>query len=303
MKRRRKECGISFMWISLAVVVSYFSILQILVFERQYFVQDGSFTAKRNLNFISVALPRNRQSSMRSVNFTKLSFAALVFAVPQELWPPSRNLMVNSSPDLQWKLLNSKIIYITYGEHCCASSLARACAAALANGTVNDCRAFDASVLDPVFFARHKRTLAIFKGAGLWLWKPYIINRTLYAMDEGDYLVYADAGVYMSGPIHPLLVLLERLDEKYKGVLLFGTGIAQRYFCKRDAFVRQGCDTRACHDAYQVNGAISVWRRGPHALRVAETWLRECEDYQVSRYCANIFYYSAVSVIVSAATR
>lgn len=39
----------------------------------------------------------------------------------------------------------------------------------------------------------------------LWLWKPYIIYQMLGAIQDGDYLVYADAGSHLESPIHPLL--------------------------------------------------------------------------------------------------
>jgi hypothetical protein len=100
-------------------------------------------------------------------------------------------------------------------------------------------------------------------------------------LSDGDYLIYVDAGAYLTGPIHPVLVLLENLDRNLSGVLTFGVGLDQRAYCKRDAFVRQRCDVPACHDKMQVNGALSVWRRGEHALRVTEAWLRECQDFQV----------------------
>ena len=31
------------------------------------------------------------------------------------------------------------------------------------------------------------------RGCGLWLWKPYFIDRVLRELDEGDVLIYADA--------------------------------------------------------------------------------------------------------------
>ena len=95
--------------------------------------------------------------------------------------------------------------------------------------------------------------------------------------------MYADAGSYLSnltGPIEPLLVLLERQNDTLNGVLTFGVGLPQSQFCKRDTFVRQRSDTPACHDAMQVNGAFSVWRKNFHSLRVVDAWLRDCMDHQ-----------------------
>jgi hypothetical protein len=247
-------------------------------FSRKFFDVRAD---KLNSTSIDSLLKRARSHTFEMINMTVLALADRLFEVPDNLWPPTRALMVNSTNDLRWKILNKKKIYITYGENCCQSSLSRACHAALSKAAMDDCRALNSKTLDSDFREKNSKILSQKKGAGLWLWKPYIINKTLHEMADGEYLVYADAGAYFNGPIHPLLVLLERLDASYGGVLVFGVGTAQRSFCKRDAFVRQRCDTPACHDARQVNGALSIWRRGAHALRVVEAWLRDCQDYQV----------------------
>ena len=232
------------------------------------------------LSFLVRVALRTREQHI-AINYTQLALADYLFEVPVDLWPPSRALMYNSSAELRWKILQTRKVYITYGENCCEFSLARACETALSAGKVDECRAYNSSILDSDFQDRNNRTLQTSMGAGLWLWKPYIINRTLHEMADGEYLIYADAGIYTESPLHPLLVLLERLDANYSGVFTFGVGMPQRAFCKRDAFLRQRCDSPACHDAGQVNGALIVWRRGRHALRVVEAWLRDCEDYQV----------------------
>ena len=221
------------------------------------------------------------RSPEKEINRTELEMANHLFQVPDDLWPPTKALLVNSSVQRRWKILHARKIYLTYGENCCSLALTRACDAALSVGKMDECRAHNSSVIDNQFKLHQKQTLASYRGAGLWLWKPYIINRTLHEMADGEYLVYADAGAFMKSPIHPVLLLLEKLDVKYSGVLVFGVGLPQRSFCKRDSFIRQHCDTPACHDAGQINGAFSIWRRGPHALRVVQAWLQDCEDSQV----------------------
>jgi hypothetical protein len=171
-----------------------------------------------------------------------------------------------------------RVHYLTFGHGCCALAKSRACAAA--RPYVDTCRALDMDALDPDFRRAHAATLTTARGGGLWLWKPYLINRTLHEsdthiMNEGDYLLYVDAGAYLTGAVDPLLWLADHDG----GVLTFGVGLSQRAYCKRDAFVRQQCDTPQCHDAMQVNGAFSVWRKSPHARRVADAWLRDCMDH------------------------
>mmetsp|Transcript_25921 Transcript_25921/g.62524 ORF Transcript_25921/g.62524 Transcript_25921/m.62524 type:complete len:195 (+) Transcript_25921:1011-1595(+) len=130
---------------------------------------------------------------------------------------------------------------------------------------------------------KNREILAKKRGGGLWLWKPYIINKTLATMNEGDYVVYHDAGAYLTGPVHPLMALMESgfHDPPLDGVLTFGVGFSQGRFCKRDTFIKQNCDTDVCHKAMQVDGYLSVWRKGPHAQRLIDMWLTDCQDFSI----------------------
>ena len=53
--------------------------------------------------------------------------------------------------------------------------------------------------MDEVFWESNKDILSRSRGGGYWLWKPYFIARTLRLLQEGDYLVYCDAGIYYNG--------------------------------------------------------------------------------------------------------
>jgi hypothetical protein len=189
------------------------------------------------------------------------------------LSPPTAELMDALSRN-NTRNPNNKIHYLTFGHNCCVLSKARACAAAAPY--VDECHALSMNDVDAQFRKEHAQTLNTPRGGGLWLWKPYLINRTLHSLQEGDYLLYMDAGAYLVGDIEPL----RRMTDYYDGVLTFGVGFTQQQYCKRDAFVRQRCDTDACHKAMQVNGAYSMWRKSTHALRVVEAWLKDCTDHQ-----------------------
>jgi len=47
----------------------------------------------------------------------------------------------------------------------------------------------------PDFVNRNKNILQRKRGAGYWLWKPYIICQELYLARDGDIIVYSDASV------------------------------------------------------------------------------------------------------------
>jgi hypothetical protein len=85
------------------------------------------------------------------------------------------------------------------------------------------------------------------RGAGYWLWKPYILLDTLNAVAEGTVIVYSDAYSdagqrYVADP-SPLIDLAATRD-----VVLFHNngGQLQRTWTKRDCFVLLDDGRRTC---------------------------------------------------------
>jgi hypothetical protein len=58
------------------------------------------------------------------------------------------------------------------------------------------------------------------RGAGYWLWKPYVIYRAMLHMNEGDTLIYSDAGVEFVAPVRDII---NRMDED---IFFFTNGLA-----------------------------------------------------------------------------
>ena len=85
-----------------------------------------------------------------------------------------------------------KKFFITYGDGEFAASKRRILAEARSLRLFDNCRAYAPEDLSEAILncpaMREKR------GGGLWIWKPDIIFDALQAMDEGDFLVYCDAG-------------------------------------------------------------------------------------------------------------
>jgi hypothetical protein len=73
---------------------------------------------------------------------------------------------------------------------------------------------FNKRILDssPGFVNRNKNILQRKRGAGYWLWKPYIIYQELYLARDGDIIVYSDALVDFVANISYLTKLTEKQD-------------------------------------------------------------------------------------------
>ncbi len=65
-------------------------------------------------------------------------------------------------------------------------------------------RAFGKSQLDQKFIKQNKVAFSHSKGGGLMIWKPYVIEKALSSIPEGDWVIYMDAGFIFQGPIAPL---------------------------------------------------------------------------------------------------
>ena len=88
----------------------------------------------------------------------------------------------------------------------------------LSNGGFDEVFSYNYSDIDDEFKEKNKHILEQPRGAGFWLWKPYIIKKTLEKIEENDLLFYSDSGISFIRPIDDLIKIMDETDEK---LLLF----------------------------------------------------------------------------------
>ena len=104
----------------------------------------------------------------------------------------------------------SKIVAITYGNIFFKRQLELNRKSALEVGEVDVHYAYGPKDLDHEFKHKNKEILSRGRGNGLWLWKPYIINKTIVEkLDYGDYLIYTDAAMIFMNSSHLLIDFLK----------------------------------------------------------------------------------------------
>ena len=72
--------------------------------------------------------------------------------------------------------------------------------------------------IDRDFKKKHANIFSYKRGAGLWLWKPYIISKALKKIDEGDYLFYCDAGTVF---VNKIQLLIDVMEKQKHTIMLF----------------------------------------------------------------------------------
>jgi hypothetical protein len=126
----------------------------------------------------------------------------------------------------------------------------------------------------PAEFRReHASILAQPRGAGYWLWKPQVILQTLEQRQDGDVVMYTDAGTYFIQSPRPLL---ERCDDVL-GFFLLGQCTEVRW-TKADARHAFG-DLRG----QQMCATLGLFRKTRRTLEFLRAWLAACirDDYHL----------------------
>ncbi len=148
---------------------------------------------------------------------------------------------------------------------------------ALQNG-VNKTIAYTPSDLDKDFVLKNAEILNCKRGAGYWLWKPYVISKTLNEINDGDYLFYADAGSVYVRNISSLIDLMELRGDS---IVVFDQAYIEKDWTKRDTFILLNCDNKNYSDTSQRMATFFVAKKTERTMQFVEEWLHLCEDARV----------------------
>jgi hypothetical protein len=172
------------------------------------------------------------------------------------------------------------IYHVSYASINMSKSLDICRASALRHG----CDATLNIEIDPDFAAHNRHILSQPRGAGHWLWKPYIIHRALMDFTKpSDYIVYTDAGVEFVANINRIIDEMERSGEE---IFLFGNNYQHRDWCKREVF-----DALNCKDGHQVQASAMVLKNTENAMYLVEEWLDQCQHgNQIDDICGSDQY-------------
>ena len=136
--------------------------------------------------------------------------------------------------------------------------------------------------LDDSFKQKNNHILSQRRGAGYWLWKPYIILKTLEKIDNEDILFYCDSGVEFISSAQPLIDLC---NKNTKGVLCFHLEPVETnkevLQTKKDAFILMDCNEEKYVETWPRIGSFSVWKKNDFSLSVIKDWLKYCEDERI----------------------
>ena len=138
---------------------------------------------------------------------------------------------------------------------------------------------------DPIFWNKHGEFIESNpRGYGYWLWKPYIIHKTLELMNDNDILFYVDAGCYLNftpNSLNRMYEYIDILDNSHLGIISFQMEHLPEYkYTKQyaiDAIYAQNNDLLSG----QCMATVIILRKNSHSIELIERWYNYCELYNI----------------------
>lgn len=128
--------------------------------------------------------------------------------------------------------------------------------------------------LDAEFVKKNHDIFNVETGAGLWLWKSYIILETMKHAPENSYIVYLDSNFKVTQHIRALLNDMDGKDV----MLVHDRNGKNGQFVKGETFKLMNCTSEECRNGPHIWTAVIVVRNTKKARAIIGKWLESCQN-------------------------
>ena len=150
---------------------------------------------------------------------------------------------------------------------------------ALEVGQVDEHYSYGPQDIDKEFKEKNKEILSRKRGNGYWLWKPYIINKTIMEkLNDGDFLIYTDAAMIFMNSSYLLVDFINQLNASFWMNKVFWK---ESKYSKRDAFIIMGVDSPFYSETDQYMAGIQLYKKCEYSLKFIHEWLYYCQDIRI----------------------
>lgn len=134
--------------------------------------------------------------------------------------------------------------------------------------------------LEEDFINENKHILSQTRGAGYWVWKPFLIKKALTLINENDILMYSDSGITFINKIDQIIEIMNSTNEK---LLLFELEDIHpnKRWTKRDCFVFMGLDTEPYLSKNQLLASYILMKKNDFVINFIDEWLKYSKDYRI----------------------
>ena len=184
-----------------------------------------------------------------------------------------------------------KIYFITFANkkgpllHPPRFSVDRIMARAKASGYFDVVLGFSDADLDKQFWARHKKfILSHPRGFGYWLWRPQLVLQLLAKINNGDIVVWADAGCTINTSPAAKQRMADYIDIVKKspsGILSFQIKQLEKHWTKNDLLLTMRASEKIKNSG-QLLGGVWLLKKCAPSMAVVRAWRRvAASDYHL----------------------
>lgn len=129
---------------------------------------------------------------------------------------------------------------------------------------------FSPDDIDFEFKENHKEILSCPRGNGLWLWKPYFINRVLNTLEDNDILFYCDSGAFfVKSP--------KKLEKYFSNIFISSIPLSEKQFTKKLVFENLNVN-KVSQENNQMIATYLMIKKNPYTQKIMKEWLELCEN-------------------------
>lgn len=154
---------------------------------------------------------------------------------------------------------------VTFSDHNMSISMALCIRSALKHG-VNQADGYRPNILPKEI--RSHAIMSQPRGAGYWIWKPFIIMEALKAVKYGEIVVYSDAGIEFINHVNHIT---ERMNDDF---FFFSNGHRHVEWCKMDSFIHSNVTPN--WEQRQVQASVIFMKKTEAVLELIQEWQRLC---------------------------
>jgi hypothetical protein len=153
----------------------------------------------------------------------------------------------------------------------------------------NSCQIFDKVIgfkmedlkQDLVFWNQHSEFIQNNpRGIGYWLWKPYLILKTLYNMNNGDVLIYADSGCEIDvRKRNNILYMIENICQTEHIISSFCD--TEKKWVKKDIVEYLNMDENMYLDTPQRQASSICIKKTNLTYSLVHEWYNACCNYHL----------------------
>ena len=130
--------------------------------------------------------------------------------------------------------------------------------------------------IDKEFRSKHEDIFEEKRGNGLWLWKPYIIKKTLEKAETNDIVFYCDSGACFFRSPKAVFNILKNHD-----IWVTVLPLIEKQFTKKYTFEAMNCNSNKYMESSQISGSFLAIKKNKFTVEFVNEWLEYCCDKKI----------------------